>query len=131
MSDSEFPAPVIELIRKCAPSFAAVELLVYLEARPEMTWNIEELFACLKPRGFSFSCISENVAKFQRCSLLEFDSDGRFRYCPAAAEVKEQVKQLSTAFSERPVSLIRVVYAIADDPIQSFADSFRLKTSES
>lgn len=124
---SEFSKSVIDLIRTCAPNFSAVEVLVYLEARPGKIWQVNELTDCLQPRGISSAAITAIVARFRRCGLIEGDEQGGFRYCPASPELADRVKLLVAAFHERPVSLIRAIYAIADESIQSFADSFRLK----
>ena len=39
------------------------------------------------------------------------------------------VGTLAQAYRERPVTLIRVIYALRDSRIQSFADAFRLRRS--
>jgi hypothetical protein len=39
------------------------------------------------------------------------------------------VRTLAQAYRERPVTLIRVIYALRDSRIQSFADAFRLRRS--
>jgi hypothetical protein len=127
MSDTEFPAALLDLIRRCTPTFPAVELLVLLDAQPEATWNVSELFEIFRQRGFSSAFISESLARFQRLGLVEELPENRFCYCPASADMAETVGLLKTAFNERPVSLIRAIYAIADHSIQSFSDSFRIK----
>ncbi|HYF37811.1 MAG TPA: hypothetical protein VD994_21090 [Prosthecobacter sp.] len=126
MSSSDFSQAVIDLIRRCTPTFAAVELLVFLQMEGERNWSAEELLERLKPRGFTLTSIEESLRKFERCSLVEADGEGRIRFGPSA-EMDSPVKLLVAAYHERPVSLIRVIYAVADDHIQSFADSFRLK----
>jgi hypothetical protein len=126
MSSSDFSQAVIDLIRRCAPTFAAVELLVFLQSEADKAWTAEELAERLKPRGFTLVSIHESLSKFERCSLVAADGEGRIRFGPSA-EMDSPVKLLVAAYHERPVSLIRVIYAVADDHIQSFADSFRLK----
>jgi hypothetical protein len=37
------------------------------------------------------------------------------------------VEQLAEAYNERPVTLIRTIYAPAETKIQSFADSFKFR----
>ena len=39
------------------------------------------------------------------------------------------VRTLAQAYSERPVTLIRVIYALRDSKIRSFADAFRVRKS--
>ena len=125
MSSSDFSQAVIDLIRRCAPNFPAVELLVYLHLHADKSWTTEGLREAMKERGFTLASIAENVTRFQRCGLVEPEPEERFRYRPSE-KWADPVKLLVAAFQERPVSLIRVVYATADDHIQTFADSFRL-----
>jgi hypothetical protein len=40
--------------------------------------------------------------------------------------VEAQVRTLAQAYKRRPVTLIRVIYALRDTKIQSFADAFKL-----
>jgi hypothetical protein len=39
------------------------------------------------------------------------------------------VRTLAQAYNERPVTLIRMIYALRDPKIQSFADAFKLRKS--
>jgi hypothetical protein len=127
MSESEFPIAVLDLIRRGVPTFPAVEFLIFLQDLPNESWTVEELVEKLRQRSVNAAFITEQLARFRRTGLVEQQDDGRFRFSPATPELAEAVKQLKTAFNERPVTLIRAVYAMADHPIQSFADSFRIK----
>ena len=37
------------------------------------------------------------------------------------------VEMLAKAYRERPVTLVRIIYALRDSKVQSFADAFRLR----
>ena len=54
-------------------------------------------------------------------------ADKRVQYRPRGGELDAHVATLAQAYRERPVTLIRVIYALRDHKIQSFADAFRLK----
>ena len=43
------------------------------------------------------------------------------------ADIARHVATLSKAYEERPVTLFRLVYALRDHKIQSFADAFKLR----
>jgi hypothetical protein len=128
MSESEFPPSLLELLQRCASTLPAVELLLLLAERPEATWSLDELVESFRKREFSPPFIAENLAKYQRSGLVEEQEGGRFRYCPASTDLADTVKLLRTAYNERPVTLIRAIYSVADHPIQSFSDSFRIKS---
>ena len=42
-------------------------------------------------------------------------------------ELKAHVQTLAQAYEERPVTLIRLIYALRDRKIRSFADAFKLR----
>lgn len=43
------------------------------------------------------------------------------------AEVAPHLATLAAAYEQRPVTLFRIIYALRDQRIRSFADAFRLK----
>jgi len=49
------------------------------------------------------------------------------RYRPATAQLDAHVRTLAKAYEERPVTLIRIIYALRDGKIRSFADAFKLR----
>ena len=69
------------------------------------------------------------VGLFQASALVAVGPDRRFQYRPASDAVDANVRTLAQAYRERPVTLFRVIYALRDSRIQSFADAFRLRRS--
>ena len=53
-------------------------------------------------------------------------ADNRYQYRPDN-EFVVHVERLAQAYSQRPVTLIRVIYAFRDSKIKSFADAFKLR----
>ena len=51
------------------------------------------------------------------------------QYRPGHSALDSHVRTLAQAYQERPVTLIRVIYALRDTSIQSFAEAFRLRRS--
>ena len=46
---------------------------------------------------------------------------------PDDPALKAHVARLAQAYEQRPVTLIRLIYALRDSKIRSFADAFRLR----
>ena len=57
------------------------------------------------------------------------DPDGGVRYRPASDELRMYGDMLALAYKARPVTLIRMIYALRDARIQTFADAFKLRKS--
>jgi hypothetical protein len=51
----------------------------------------------------------------------------RYRYAPTQPALAESVRQLALLYGERRVSVIEQIYAKPADPLQSFADAFRIR----
>jgi hypothetical protein len=126
MSSDQFSATLLEFIRRYTPRLSAVEMLVFFAGKPEAKWTRDDLVRTFKPRGFSDTLVTEHLKQFCQAGLLR-EEEGRFSYRSENPTVAEAVGQLVTAFNELPVSLIRTIYALADDPLRSFSDAFRFK----
>jgi hypothetical protein len=73
--------------------------------------------------------IARYFGLFQAGGLVAVGPDKRVQFRPAHSGLEAHVTTLAQAYLERPVTLIRVIYALRDSSIQSFADAFRLKRS--
>lgn len=130
MDDAAFSDEFCRFLRACAPSVDAAELLLLLSREPERWWAAQEAAAALAPGA---SLAEADVARyfgiFQANALVAVAPDRRVQYRPGYTALDAHVRTLEQAYRERPVTLIRVIYALRDSRIQSFADAFRLKGS--
>ena len=110
------------------PSVEAAELLLALAGEPQRWWRQAELAASLRPTTVVNDADAQrHLDQFQARGLVAADADGRRKYQPASAELAGHVEMLALAYKERPVTLFRMIYALRDLKIQSFADAFKLK----
>ena len=63
---------------------------------------------------------------FQHCALVVRDAEQRVRYRPAPTH-DAHLAMLARLYVERPVTLFRVIYALRDAKINTFADAFKLR----
>ena len=106
----------------------AAELLLALAAQPERSWQPNELSHKLRPATtVSEADVARYLEQFQAAGLVNTGADGRRQYRPADERIRGHVAMLAQAYKERPVTLFRVIYALRDLKIQSFADAFKLK----
>jgi len=127
MSSRELPEDVCALIRTSVPTIDALELLLELVRDPARSWNAAELSGnghAVVPEA----TVARLLDEWRAQGLLVERESGRYSYQARTAELAGAVAGLMQAYEERPVTLIRTIYAIADSKIiQSFADAFRLK----
>ncbi len=125
MAESELPEDVRQLIWSAVPSVDALELVVFLAGQAGRTWTPDALlheFPRMKDAE-----LREYLRVLQQQRLLEPAASG-LTWRPATPALEAAVAGLCRAYQERPVTLIRTIYSIADSrKIQAFADAFKLK----
>jgi hypothetical protein len=52
------------------------------------------------------------------------------RYGPHSAELEGQLQRLLELYRQRPVTMIRMVYALPPSPLRTFSDAFRLRKEQ-
>jgi hypothetical protein len=130
MEDAAFSDEFVRFLRAAVPSVDAAELLLLLSRERERWWSAEEAAQALAPAATpSAADITRYFGLFQAGGLVAVAPDKRVQYKPAHSGLEARVATLAQAYLERPVTLIRVIYALRDSSIQSFADAFRLKRS--
>jgi hypothetical protein len=113
-------------IKNCIPSLDAAELIIFLADHPNKKWKPEEIVLELSHRMADL-VIKKNIALFYAQGLLAKAMDGTFQYFPNSPNLSESVRLLTRAYNQRPVTLIRMIHAVNDHKIQSFADAFIIK----
>lgn len=130
MSVPELPAEVRQLIYSSVPSIDALEVLVQVVRHQDRPCTVPELIEALRPNAVTEPVVREALALFRTHGILSETPDGRI-LCRPDSPVKGAIGLLVRAYNERPVTLIRTVYAIADaKKIQAFADAFKIKKDQ-
>jgi hypothetical protein len=128
MDDAEFTDEFCAFVQTTIPSVAMAELLLLLKQQAGRWWH---------PGEFTVALPSEAripPAEVDRClellrlrGLLATDAEQRVRYAPSSTDADGMVQLLARTYRERPVTLIRMIYALRDSSIRSFAEAFRFR----
>ena len=130
MEDAAFSDEFFQFLRATVPTVDAAEALLLLRREGDRWWSAEELAEALLPAvSLPAAEAAAYLARFQANALVALGPDKRAQYRPGHNELDMQVNTLAQAYRERPVTLIRVIYALRDSKIKSFADAFKLKRS--
>ena len=130
MEDVDFSDEFCQFVQAAVPSLQAAELLTLLQAESDRSWELAELQARLRTSGLPDAEAARLLQLLEARGLLAPGPDRRLQFRPADAPLAAHVRTLARAYSERPVTLIRVIYALRDVRIRSFAEAFRLKRSK-
>jgi len=122
----QLPTRLLRFIRGCIPTYQSAEVLLFFAAHPDEAFLPEEIVASMHPKAVTVSAVQEYSALFAASGVVT-EQDGRYAYAPATPDLEGAIGDLTRAYNERPVTLIRTIYKIADSRIQSFADSFKLR----
>ena len=128
VEDADFSDEFCRFLRAAVPTVDAAELLLLMSRERERWWLAQEAAAALQPGASPGEAdVARYLAVFQASGLIALGPDKRAQYRPAHAGLEAHARTLEQAYRERPVTLIRVIYALRDSSIQSFADAFRLR----
>jgi hypothetical protein len=124
----ELPEEVRLLIRSSIPTMDALEILILLVRSRDQYWTAEAIVGELRHDPDAGPAVARCLALFGAGGLLAQGDGSSVVYRPATPELAASVASLVQAYNERPVTLIRTLYAIADSrKIQAFADAFRIR----
>ena len=113
MDDAAFSDDFCRFLHALVPTVSAAELLLELRARGEQG---------VQPRSHPDRL---QLEAFVRQGLAAALADGFVYRAPDTVEA--HIHLLAQAYRERPVTLFRIIYALRDGKVQSFADAFRLR----
>ena len=126
MADNALPTEVRQLIARHLATMEQVDVLLLLTRAGERGRTAEEIRTELRLDGAGVA--PRTFDELRAAGLIEQDGGDpvRYRYAPADARDRAAVDLLALAYNERPVTLVRAIYA-RPTPAQSFADAFRLR----
>lgn len=125
-NDPDFTDEFCGFLQRCVANVDAVELLLLLSKDPTRSWDVGELRAQLAAlANLSEADVGRCLDAFQQHNVIVRDADRRVRYRPLA-EHDVHVATLARLYIERPVTLFRMIYALRDSKIKTFADAFWL-----
>lgn len=93
--------------------------------------RVPELIEALRPTAVTEPVVRESLALLTSQGIVSETPEGAILYRPDSPALERALDLLVRAYNQRPVTLIRTVYAIADaKKIQAFADAFKIKKDE-
>lgn len=128
MEDVDFSDEFCRFIQIAIPSVESAEILLFLQKDPGRSWEVKEIISGLRASiTISDADGLKWIESLQARGLVALGQDRRAQYRPATPELEEYARALSRAYTQRPVTLIRMIYALRDTKIQSFAEAFRIR----
>jgi DNA-binding GntR family transcriptional regulator len=128
MTGGELPESVRSLIASSIPTLDALEILLLLVRRHDEALKPEQIEAALRPTEVAVQRIGEYLGLLEARGLVVEEPGRGFQFRPKSPELADATAALSRAYHERPVTLVRTVYQLAEaNRLRDWADSFRFK----
>jgi DNA-binding MarR family transcriptional regulator len=124
------PEEVKKFMEANIDSVDQLEILRVLGEDPHKEWSAPDLAREVQTQP---DTIDAHLAALRSRGLLITETrqaDLLCRYGPDSPEREAILTRLLQVYRERPVSMIKLVYARARDPLKTFAEAFRLKKEE-
>jgi hypothetical protein len=121
-----FPEDMRRFVVENIDSVEQLEVLLLLRADPAREWDAAAVSQALCT---SLESVTKRLAGLRAQGLLagSGEAGGRYRYGPSTAEQNHLVGALAEAYRERRVAVITLIYSKPADPVQAFADAFKLR----
>ncbi|WNG54100.1 hypothetical protein F0U59_04305 [Archangium gephyra] len=129
MRAGDLPEAVRRLIAEHIDSVEQLEILLLLQQHQERSWTAESVARELRISPLSAGDRLKDMARSAILARLQ-GSDAEFRYAPESPQMAEAVAGLATAYSERRVTVINLIFSKPVDKIRTFADAFRLRRDD-
>jgi hypothetical protein len=124
VSEAGFPNEIVEFISEHITSMEQLEVLLLLSSHPERDWTGEAVFSQIQSSPAS---VTQRLQEFRDKGFFIQPSDHVFRYSPKTQSLANTVRALASAYKEKRVKVIELIYRKPVDAVQSFADAFKLR----
>jgi hypothetical protein len=101
-----------------------LELLMLLKREPHRHWDAESMIREL--RG-SPVVIEEGLRRLESAGLVGQDSDDRYRFHPASAQLEEIATEIDLLYRTKPTTVIKAITEARTDKLRAFSNAFKFK----
>lgn len=122
-----FPEDVARFLYDNVESIDQLEILRVLGEDRDREWDAVALAAAVQSEP---QAVRAHLAALHARGLLTTTTQGAglsCRYGVRTPELEGMVGRLLQIYQERPVTMIKMVYERAKDPLRAFADAFRIR----
>ena len=124
MSLESLGPEIKNFISRYVQSIGHLEVLLLLFKRKERAWSPSETSDELRSSLFY---AEEQLRELASLGLLTKGANGSFKFEPQDSAAERVMPKLADLYQNRRTTLIDAIYARPVDPVQRFADAFKLK----
>lgn len=125
-----FPEDVARFVYEHVETIDQLEILRILGEDREREWDSTTLAADVQTRP---QAVRAHLTAMHARGLVMMTTRGASlvcRYGVSTPEMEKMVVRLLQTYKERPVTMIKMIYERAKDPLRDFPDAFRTKKND-
>jgi hypothetical protein len=122
----ELSAEVTRFIAEHIDAAEQLEILLLLHREPEREWTALDVSQAIYTVPASATLRLEGLVASGFVNSTG-GADPRYRYAPRSPQLGQRVDLLADAYRADRVAVIKLIFSRPPDPVQSFADAFRLR----
>ena len=126
MAQGGIPPEVQRFIAENIDAAEQLDILLLLYRHPERTYTALEVSQAVFTVASAATLRLEGLVARGLLSSTG-TADPAYRYQPATEELAKRADQLAAVYQANRVGVIQLLFARPPDPLQTFADAFRLK----
>ena len=115
---------ILNFVSKTFRSAWEIELLLVLRQEPRQAWSVNALAREL--RG-SIAGVIQGLDVLERIGFVSIDQSQAYHFQARSAELDEVARELAALYNGKPRVVVRAIYSVPKNRIQTFADAFRLR----
>ena len=115
---------ILSFVRSSIRSAWTLEVLLLLRRDARQSWRIDDLVREL--RG-SVALVTESLNALDALGVLATTASESYHYRAATAQLEELVSALVLLYGQKPITVLRAIFASPSDKIKSFSDAFLIK----
>ena len=126
--EQELPPSIRSFISSHVRSVEQLEILILLSRQANTAWTVQKVYDAILSTPQS---VERWLDEMVRNGLLEKMTEPAASYrCTADAGLISQMRELGDIYRTRPVRVIEAIYRRDSTAAQSFADAFKIKTTD-
>jgi hypothetical protein len=126
MSRPEFSEEVRQFIADHIDAAEQLEILLLLQRSPDKQWTALEVSQAIYTVPASATMRLESLVT-DGFAESTGGADPRYRFNPKNDDLRRKLEVLAEAYKADRVSVIKLIFSRPPDPVQSFADAFKLR----
>jgi hypothetical protein len=125
MANDDLPSAVKQLLARYIRSVEQHEVLLLIASQSSRTWTASDVYEVIRS---SKASIADRLQAFTKEGfLVEEQASPGYRYAPKSEELRRGVEETARVYQTHRIRVIEAIFAPVVDPVQSFADAFKLR----